>query len=89
MWLIERKLSVTLRKVCFETRRPRGTCHKRKHPQTLPLLTPSICTVGWFPNWPIRNSSDTLFDQKSPVHALPGPAGGDKQTQRRTLRLVD
>ena len=26
------------------------TCHQRQQPQTLPLLTPSLYTVGWFAN---------------------------------------
>ena len=30
-----------------------------------------------------------LFNQKSPVQAIPGPSGGDKRTDRRTLRIRD
>ena len=30
-------------------------------------------------NISIFNFSDTLFDQKSPVHAVPGPGRGDTQ----------
>ena len=27
--------------------------------------------------------SDTLFDHKSPIHEVPGPAGGDNDKQQR------
>ena len=30
------------------------------------------------------NFNDTLFDQKSPVPVVLGPAGGDKQTDKQT-----
>ena len=30
------------------------------------------------------NFSDALLDQKSEDHMVPGPAGGDKQTNRQT-----
>ena len=33
------------------------------------------------------NISNTLFNQKSPVHREPGFPGGDKQTNMETLRL--
>ena len=34
----------------FTCHMPPVTCHSRQqpHPQTFPLLTPPLCTVGWF-----------------------------------------
>ena len=35
--------------------------------------------VSWF-----CNLTDTFFNQKSPVHMVTGPAGGDKQMDKQT-----
>ena len=76
------------------------------------MLTPRLCTVGWFAitepqdtkkiqnlffsiskhKNSVTNLSNTLFNQKSPVHQVPGATGrgrqkNDKQTDIATCRL--
>ena len=83
---------------CFK-----GHQRQQLQPHTLALLTPPLCTVDWFgkteflswanslvtqnPKRGFDNIRDTLFDQKSPVHALPGPGGCNGTHNTKTLQL--
>ena len=75
------------------------TCHQRQQPQpqTLPLLTPPLCTVGWFTKTEPKNKtkihnfcnlSDTLFEQKSPALSVPVDNGVDNICPHRHCNLL-
>ena len=65
-----------------------------------PLLTHQLCTLSWLAKTNFNpqkfvqtlqkklqfcHTTDTLLDQKSPVHREPGFPGGDKQTDFTTF----
>ena len=83
---------------------PHFTCHlshvtyhqrQQSQPQPQTLLTPTPCTVGWFPKTEPKKPkimskrifSNTLFDQMSPVHQKAGFPEGDDIP--RTSQLID
>ena len=54
------------------------TCHHRQQPQTLLLLTPALRTVS-VGQLVCQDINFHLFDQKYPVHVVPGTGQGDNK----------